>query len=85
MKIRTSRDAGRDHPDVLGYKCFRCDLAIRRYPFIEWQGAIEGKEFGAIFLHPKCATKLGGELIKEGREAMNMPSGSRRVRERRNG
>lgn len=66
MIIRSAKDfGGKFHPDVLGYKCFRCDLTIRRYPVVEWQGAIEGKEFGAIFLHPKCAGKLGKEPVAE--------------------
>jgi len=68
MIIKSAKDfGGKLHPDVLGCKCFRCDRALRRYPVVEWQGAIEGKEFGAIFLHQSCAGKLGRELLVEGK------------------
>lgn len=72
MLIRSAKDfGGKLHPDILGYRCFRCDLTLRRYPVVEWQGAIEGKEFGAIFLHPRCATKLGKELLAQTKTGKN--------------
>lgn len=66
MIVRGAKDYGiKLGLDVLGYKCFRFDLALRSYPFIEWVGAIEGKEMGSILLHPGCAAKLAKELEAE--------------------
>ncbi len=83
MIIRSAKDFGRKiHPDVLGYKCFRCDRVLRRYPVLEWQGATEGKEYGSIYLHPRCAEKLGKELSVEARRSVQMlkrPSKSTRA------
>lgn len=73
MIIRGAEDLGRRvHPDVLGFKCFRYDRVLRRYPALEWQGVVEGKGYGAMYLHPECAEKLGKELSGEARFALRL-------------
>jgi hypothetical protein len=75
MIIKSAKDfGGKWHPDILGYKCFRCDLALRRYPVIEWVGAIGGTEIGSIYLHPKCADRLGKELGNETKQEHAPPT-----------